>query len=302
LKHWSEVPKLLCQVADIDEGVILPFIRPVRQEIAAKWKWEWENNGSLAVKKLRRHIFELGQQIRTAAGDLEDANRRLSQLDRAVRAAGGDKQRQRAAEDQSRVGAKASQLSDALTKFEAERQDCSTLLACFEAIRFVRDRWLELNPKTAANALAGPPELSYRTSWNRLRPMDKEAAESREAENHTLRAEAKSERETSIDRVVKVMQRLADNRPENVCWVDHIEEWLRQTPPSKCKEVLFLRKKWYYLKQTLEEMDARNPCTAEGLPRRIAEQFFEYLNHPSDFDKAYEREDRIVRKKARKRA
>lgn len=286
-----------------DVGEHLPWIKKPSDVLNAITSWDNPNlsirNEFIPKTLLRPSSIPVTQKWLTAKRD------ELAKLNVAVSAASDKREKcresletaQRAMSDNlserdkaavaDQIAKRAQRLSDAKTEYDAldklqvEVQrlvhDGEASFARNEFVKFIESNRYRLTPLNLANALAGLPFIGWRQSVNRCQ------------KHPCTRPEGKSiQIFKTIERIVKSCVRRADLGK-------HAELWLKNRRTKKSDGASALREKWYYLSwsiKTVLESDPRIPT--RNLPFAITREYWNRIRLPSNVDRLFEEEERIV--------
>jgi hypothetical protein len=285
-----------------DVGARLPWIKKPADVLQALQVWKEENrhnnhylpqtllrpSSTLATPKwltvTRRQLGELNEAVRTA----NDARQKcLQSVETAQRALNDGLSESEKTIVQDQISRRSQKLAEAeaeylvLSKQQRETQelllDGEASFARAEFVRFCRSNRYRLTPLNIANALAGLPYISWRQSALRCKKHAAPAASGRSMQLFN-----------TIQGIVRSCTRRSDLS-------GHAERWLKAQKRSKSQGVSELREKWYYLRWSIKTvLDSTPRVPTRELPFAIAKEYWKRLNQPSNLDRLFEEEERIV--------
>jgi hypothetical protein len=273
LKKLEDVPALLRPISEGEDAVKI-FVTKIESRFASSDM----DNLKLVAQEARTRISELKGVIASVTDARDMRRSRLDRITTVLNLQMTDAQRTRAVLEQNNLRRDVNIDESELRELRHELASKSALLARAAVVQFVTANPSRVNPLKMANALAGVPEIGWRQSVNRCRQFPAPSG-------------------ASTFGMYATMLRIIDSKKKTAMLCDHVEQWLRKTPPSKCAEVPFLRKKWYYLKPAiLTVTDSRNG-RRDQLAQAVVEGFLRMCSDASPVDKLFEEEEQITRKR-----
>src|SRR5579859_714345 len=156
--------------------------------------------------------------------------------------------------------------------------DGEAYIARMECVRFCRANRYRLTPLNIANALAGVPYIGWRQSANRCGKLAAQNANGQAIQIFM-----------AIERTVRSSVRRAN-------LIKEAEKWLRaQRGKKKNLGVSALQEKWFYLRWAIKTVIEADPrVQTRELPFAIAREYWKRVSRPSNIDRLFEEEERIV--------
>jgi hypothetical protein len=179
------------------------------------------------------------------------------------------------AEVLAHAGAEYLALLNRQQEMERSMKDCEAHFARTEFAQFCKSERYRKTPLNTANALAGLPYIGWRQSTKRCQ---KEACP---ATNGGSMQEF-----NTILRIIQSCTRKLE-------LVKHAEHWLKSHGPNQSYGISDLQEHWYYLRWSIKTvLDAGT--RSRDLPFAITREYWRRKYHPSNVDRLFAEEERIV--------
>lgn len=273
IKKPADVIETLAIWKDTDQYVAKCLLRPSSVPASPKW-----------LTVTRRKVGELNSALYDANDARERCRQSLETAQRALSANLSDGERavvqdqiSRRAEKFSHAEAEYSAIADRRRKMEELLLDGEACFARAEFVRFCKSNRYRLMPLNIANALAGLPHIGWRQSAKRCKKSAAPGAAGRSMQVFN-----------TIQGILRSCTRRSD-------LIGHAERWLRTQKSTKSQGVSELQEKWYYLRWSLKTVLEASPRVAtRDLPFATAKEYWKRLRQPSNVDRLFEEEERIV--------
>jgi hypothetical protein len=273
IKKPADVIEALAVWKNDDQYVVKCLLRPSSTPASPKW-----------LTVTRRKLGDLNRALYDASDAREKCRQSLETAERALSAnlSDGEKavvqdQVTKRTEKFAHADAEYSAIADRQKKMQELLLDGQASFAREEFLRFCKSNRYRLRPLNMANALAGLPHIGWRQSAKRCK---KSAAPG--ADGLSLQVFG------TIQSILRSCTRRSD-------LIGHAERWLRTQKSTKSLGVSELQAKWFYLRWSIKTVLEASPrVPTRDLPFAIAREYWKRLRQPSNVDRLFEEEERIV--------
>ncbi len=273
IKRPADVIETLAVWKNNDQYVVKYLLRPSSTSASPKW-----------LTVTRRKLGNLNRALYCA----NDARERCRQsLETAQRALSADLSEGEKAIVQDQISRRAEKFAAADAEYVAatDRQkkmqdlllDGEAFFARAEFVRFCKSNRYRLKPLNIANALAGLPYIGWRQSAKRCKKQPCPGVNGGSMQ------------------IFETIRRIVQSGTRRSELLRHAEQWLRAWGNTKSYGPSELQKKWYYLRWSIKTvLDSTPRVPTRDLPYAITREYWKRIAQPSNVDRLFEEEERIV--------